>query len=147
MERQEIIERLSKYFQVKELVCPHIYKKFGEKSWQFLQTNYLHALLILRTDILNAPMTCNTSTMTQRGMRCNMCELVKSKKDAYISSHILGKAGDFDVKGMSAEQARQKILANAKKLPCKCRIEADVNWLHFDTMYHDKTEKVYVFKG
>ena len=143
MERNEIIKQLGKYFGVKELVCEHIYKKFGENSWRFLDTDYLHCLLILRKDIFQAPMTCNTSAMHQRGMRCNICDLVKGKKDAYISSHILGKAGDFDVKGLTAEQARRKIKDNADLLPCKCRVEAGVTWLHFDVMPHDREEQVY----
>lgn len=147
MERNEIIKQLGEFFKVEELVCPHIYKKFKDNSWRFLDTNYLHCLLILRKDIFQAPMTCTTKAMTQRGMRCNMCDLVKSKKEAYISSHLLGKAGDFDVKGLTAAEARQKVKDNADQLPCKCRIEADVNWLHFDVMPHDQDSNVYVFEG
>ena len=33
MSRQEIIEKLSKYFDIQELVCPHTYQKFSDKSW------------------------------------------------------------------------------------------------------------------
>ena len=63
MPREEIIKQLKPYFDVKELVCNHIYSRFGEQSWMFLSTQLLHVLLCLRTDILRMPMHINTSTM------------------------------------------------------------------------------------
>lgn len=147
MNREEIINALSQYFAVKELVCDHTYAKHGEKSWQFLDTDWLHCLLVIRRDILKAPMTCNYSTAHQRGLRCNMCDLVKSKSANYLSAHILGKAGDFTVKGMNAGQARQEIMLKAHLLPCNIRLEGGVSWLHFDVLpQYGVTEKVYVFK-
>lgn len=148
MKRDKIIGDIKKTFNVKELVCPHIYARWGEASWQFLDTNYLHALLVIRNDILKSAMICNNSSMTQRGMRCNRCDMVKSKTTPYISAHILGKGGDFSVKGMTAEQARQKIKANAHLLPCPIRIENGVNWVHFDVRPQDNfVGKVYEFKA
>lgn len=147
MSRGEIIRELHKYFQVSELVCEHTYSKWGERSWQFLDTDYLHALLIIRRDILQLPMTCNYSGANQRGLRCNMCELVKEKTINYLSSHILGKAGDFSVKGLTAQEARERIKNNAHLLPCNIRLEDSVSWLHFDVLpQFNITEKVYLFK-
>lgn len=152
MEREEILTEIRKYFNVKELVCPHTYEKWGEKSWQFLDTMYLWCLLVIRRDILKAPMTCNNGKdFTQRGLRCNCCQLVASKTRLamlYLSSHLLGKAGDFTVKGMTAEQARQKIIENADLLPCNIRMEKGVSWLHWDTLpQYGVTDKVYLFKA
>lgn len=142
MKRNDIIQELSNFFHVKELVCQHTYDRFGEASWQFLDTDWMHCLLIIRRDILKAPMTCNNgSNFTQRGLRCNVCELVKSKTKTYLSAHILGKAGDFSVKGMTAEQARKKIKQSADLLPCNIRIEGGVTWLHFDTMQQWKVDE------
>lgn len=147
MTREEIIEALRQYFNVKELVCPHCYAKWGERSWQFLDTMWLWCLLIIRRDILKVPMTCNDASHTQRGLRCNLCELVKSKLRVYLTSHLFGKAGDFTAKGMTAEQARQKIIDNADLLPCNIRLEAGVTWIHFDVLpQYGITDKVYVFK-
>lgn len=144
--RDKIILELHKFFQVRELVCEHTHSKWGERSWQFLNTDYLHALLIIRRDILQVPMTCNHDESKQRGLRCNMCELVKSKTTNYLSSHILGKAGDFTCKGLTAEQARQRIIENAHLLPCPIRLEDGVSWLHFDTLpQYDIKAQVYVF--
>lgn len=148
MTRTEIINQIRPYFDIDELVCNHTLEKFGESAWEFLDTNYLHALLVIRRDILRSPMYCNGKGATQRGLRCNMCQLVKSKTYTYISAHILGKAGDFDVKGMTAEQARRLIIEHQDLLPCQIRLEKDVSWLHFDTRSEDnKQDKVVLFKG
>lgn len=146
MNRETIIRELHNYFQVSELVCGHTFSRWGERSWQFLDTDYLAALLIIRRDILQLPMTCNSSSATQRGLRCNMCELVKEKKKNYLSSHILGKAGDFTVKGLTAKQARERIMQNSHLLPCNIRLEDGVTWLHIDVLpQFGVTERVYLF--
>ena len=148
MNRDQIIRDLHKYFQVSELVCDHTHSAWGERSWQFLDTDYLACLLIIRRDILQVPMVCNTKTATQRGLRCNRCEMVKEKNKVYLSSHILGKAGDFTVKGMTAVEARSRIRNNAHLLPCNIRLEDGVTWLHFDVLpQFGIDKKVYEFKG
>lgn len=144
--REQILKDIARFFDVDELVCDHVYKKWGKSAWQFLDTDYLHALLVIRRDIIKRPMWCNGSSKHQRGLRCNRCDLVKSKKEPYLSAHVLGKAGDFDITGMTAAQARELIKANADKLPCPIRMEADVNWLHFDVIRQTNvTAKVYEF--
>ncbi|MBQ5901021.1 MAG: hypothetical protein IIW86_04075 [Clostridia bacterium] len=148
MIREQIIAELKRFFDVRELVCPHTYAKWGERSWQFLDTDYLHALLVVRRDILKGAMTCNGGKYTQRGLRCNMCPEVRGKAAVYLSAHILGKAGDFTVSGMTAEQARQKIKAGAELLPCNVRLEGGVSWLHLDVLPQaGVTDKVYIFKA
>ena len=147
MTRDDIIRDIRKFFHVSELVCEHTHSKWGERAWQFLDTDYLHALLIIRKDILQVPMTCNHDGAHQRGLRCNLCPLVKEKDVVYLSPHPLGKAGDFTPKGMTAEQARQRIIANAHLLPCPIRLEEGVSWLHFDVLpQYDIKAQVYVFK-
>lgn len=146
MSRSATITVLKKYFKVKELVCPHTYQKYGESSWQFLSTCYLETLLVIREQILAAPMYCNTSNLTQRGFRCNLCQLVTTKQALYLSAHLLGKAGDFTIYGLTAEEARNKIIQNAHLLPHPIRLENNVSWLHIDTLpQHGITEKVHLF--
>lgn len=150
MTRQEIIEALKTYFSIKELTCNHVYDTFGEKAWQFLSTSFLHTLLVLRTEIFKAPIKVNNGkNVTQRGLRCNLCDLVKSKTLAnkiYMSSHILGEAVDFDVEGYSAEEARQRIIKHANLLPYPIRLEKDVNWVHVD-LYDNNNTKIYLFSA
>lgn len=146
MTRQEIITEVKKYFKLNELVCPHVYDLFGQTAWQFLSTQLLHTILVLRTEIFKLPMIVNNGSFTQRGLRCNMCDLVKSKTDkgkVYMSAHCLGEAIDFDVQGVRAIDARNLITENKDKLPYNIRVERDVNWVHVD-MY-DKDTKLYLF--
>lgn len=146
MTRDEIIKALHKYFQVKELVCEHTFAKWGEKSWQFLDTAFLHCLLVIRRDIIQAPMICNHDGANQRGLRCNRCEIVKDKGSVYLSSHILGKAGDFTIRGFTAQEARLRIRNMAHLLPYPIRMEGGVSWLHFDVLpQYGITSKVYEF--
>lgn len=148
MDRNSILAEIKKYFSIDELVCKHIYDKWRNNAWQFLDTHYLHALLVIRRDVLKSAMTCNHDGANQRGVRCNRCELVRSKPSVYMSSHILGKAGDFDVKGMTAEEARQKIKSNSHLMPCNIRIEGGVSWLHIDVLPQDGVmQRVYEFKA
>lgn len=146
MNREQIIRELHRFFQVRELVCSHVFSKWGERSWQFLSTDYLHNLLVIRRDILQMPMVCNHDGAEQRGLRCNMCRMVKEKKAAYLSSHILGRAGDFSVQGLTAQEARSRIRTMQNLLPYPMRMEGGVSWLHIDTLpQFGITEKVYEF--
>lgn len=148
MERRQIIAELRQFFDIEELACNHAVAEWGEKAWQFLDTAYLHTLLIVRKHILQRPMMCNFNGMHQRGLRCNMCEIVKRKDDFYMSSHILGKAGDFTVDGMTAGEAREKIKTHAHLLPYAIRMEKDVSWLHLDVLpQYGLEQKIYEFKG
>ena len=150
MTRDELIRQLRNYFQVSELLCPHTHSEWGERSWQFLDTAYLENLLVIRRDILQAPMICNHGNQLQRGLRCNMCELVSQKDEVYLSSHVLGKAGDFTISGMTTAQAIEKIIENTPKEAPKhpLRMEADASWLHFDVLpQYGINQKVYEFKG
>ena len=146
MTRDDIIRELHKFFQISELVCEHTHSKWGERAWQFLDTAFLHNLLVIRRDILQLPMTCNHEGANQRGLRCNRCELVKDKKSVYLSSHILGKAADFTVQGITAQEARSRIRNMAHLLPYPLRMEGGVSWLHIDTLpQFGVTQKVYEF--
>lgn len=148
MNRTEILSEIRKYFSIDELVCEHTFKAWGERAWQFLDSDFLHALLIIRRDILKKPMWCNGSQKKQRGLRCNRCQRVREKTSVYLSSHCLGKAGDFTITGMTAEQAREAIKQKASLLPCNIRIEKAVSWLHFDVLpQYGVTQKVYEFNG
>lgn len=150
MNRSEILLRFKKYFSLKELFCHHVINKYSELSWQFLDTELLHVLLVLREDIIKKPMTINYSDKEQRGLRCNLCQLVRDKTDdnePYLSAHCNGAGVDFDVNGMSAEGVRELIRKNKDKLPCNIRLEKDVNWVHID-IYDPLTGlKINEFKG
>lgn len=137
MTRNELIEALKKNFDIRELVCPHCYEKFKEQSWQFLSTELLSTLYKLRYEIFQKPIIINNwykgGKYSQRGLRCNQCELVKNKKTVYISAHVLGKAFDFNVSGLTSDEANQILRLNAHRFDYPIRMESNTNgWSHID---------------
>jgi hypothetical protein len=158
MTRVEIINRVSKYFAIYELVDKQTYERFGERSWQFFDTDTLHCLLLIREGI-NKPIDVNNwfwdGLYDERGLRTNLCEIVKSKTNAnklYLSGHVMGKAIDFKISGMDSEDVRKWIIDNEDIFPCKLRLEhkklstgKPISWVHFDTYQLDSNAKIYLF--
>lgn len=130
---------IKKYFGIKELVCPHVYEIWGENAWQFLDDRMLKNLEWIRERIGKPIIVNNWATggqYSQRGLRCTRCVLVIEKVDlrkVYLSAHIQGKAVDFHVVGMTAEEVRDWIIEHADELPYPARLERDVSWVHMDT--------------
>lgn len=153
MTRREILSEIKKYFTIDELVCNHVLERWGEEAWNFLDTHFLQCLLVLRRDVVGMPMYCNNHAkgIYQRGLRCNQCELVKSKDRPYLSAHVLGKAGDFsisEIRGVTKLNSfRTKIKMLPNIWPCSIRLEEDVTWLHFDVLPNSEGLKVKFFKG
>jgi len=148
MEREEIISKLNKYFDIQELVCPHTYKKFSEDSWVVLSTELLETILFLRDKLFAKPIYANRSNQTQRGFRCNICTIPASHTllyDPYISAHCTGNAIDFDVKGITADEARKRIKDYANLLPYKVRLEKGTSWIHLDVYNFPSNGKVEEF--
>lgn len=148
MEREQIIKELGEYFHVANLVCDHIFTKHGEGSWKFLRTEALYTLLVIRRDILKVPMFVNYGVKHQRGVRCNLCDIVQDKSKRgilYLSGHVLAGAFDFDAKDYTAEEARQKIRDNKDKLPYSIRLERGVTWIHVDTIDECNGNKINEF--
>ena len=136
------------YFDLEELVCQNVFKKYGEFAWNFLDPRLLLNIERIRARIGRQIIINNWRSggdFSQRGLRCNLCSLVNSNKELYMSAHILGKAVDFNVDGMLAEEVRVWIYENARLWPYPMRLERDVSWVHLDV--YDMDEKVYLFKG
>jgi hypothetical protein len=62
-----------------------------------------------------------------------------------MSAHMLGKAVDFDVQGLLAEEVRQWIVTHVSWWPYHIRLEKDVSWCHLDVIDFSE-QKVYLFK-
>ena len=75
MERKRaLIEQVKANFDIRELVCPHTYERWGnELSWQFLQADLLEVIYVLRSRLLKVPMIVNTwasgGQFDERGLR------------------------------------------------------------------------------
>lgn len=158
MNKSQIIDqiKLSGYFDIKELVCDHVYQKFGEKSWQFLDQNLLETIFVIRHEIVKSPMYCNNWAVSnrlgrrfsERGLRCNLSYESSNKtmrRELYMSAHCNGNAIDFDVRGMSANSVRNLIISNQNKLPHPIRMEDKVNWVHVDCFNYGNLNKITLF--
>ncbi len=147
-------QELRGYFGIKELVCKHVYEQWGERAWQFLDERLLRTIHAVRL-ILGKPMIANNwargGSYDERGLRCNVCILVREKtslEKVYLSAHIFGKAIDFHVPGMTDEEVRRKIIDNQHRLPYPIRIERDTcGWVHIDVRNEDDENKIVLFKG
>lgn len=142
------------YFRAEELVCRHVYRRFGDRSLDFIDERLKDTLVVVR-EKLNLPLYINNwvwgGDKTQRGLRCNVCALVREKsalEKPYLSAHVLGKGVDFNVKGMSAGQVREWLRRNSVLLPYPIRVESGVDWVHVDVLeYGQKGDKVTMFEG
>lgn len=146
MNRETLIQQVKTHFDIKELVCPHVYQVFGELAWGFFREDYLETILFLRRHF-GVKMYCNYAGMTQRGVRCNMCNMVRIKMKPYLSGHVLWCAGDWTFEGYEAEQMRQEIKKIAHLLPYPIRLERSVTWVHIDTLAYGRTGKITEFNG
>lgn len=154
MERKRaLIEQVRANFDIRELVCPHTYERWGsELSWQFLQADLLEVIYVLRTQLLKTPMIVNTWTsggqFDERGLRCNMCEIVRSKSSVYLSPHCMGAAIDFHTNSIEPEEIRNLIRMNWRKYSfVPIRLERDVNWVHIDVFDRGNDTLITEFNG
>lgn len=145
------------YFKIQEFVSKKTYNKYGDKCVQFIDQRILDFINKLRED-LKKPITINNwlwnGSFEQRGLRTNLDEIVKNKtnKDIlYVSQHTLGKAIDFNVKGMSNKETYEYIIKNYhtngydKYITRIEHIDSAPNWIHVDCANTGKKE-LYIFK-
>ena len=126
---------MPKHFQLYELVDKTTFYKHGVGAWKFLNPEALRMVDDVR-DFFNVPIICNNwwgnnnhNALQYRGYRPPECTV-----GAPYSEHRKGNAFDLTVKGVTAEEARQRIMDDRDNplLERVMRIEAKVNWLHID---------------
>ncbi len=142
----------SKFFNIKELVCPHVYERFGDEAWSFLDERLLNTLYTIRL-YLDKPIIVNNwakgGSYSQRGLRCNVCPLVKEKtslEKVYVTAHLQGKAIDFHVPGLTSDEVRDFIVGIQRQLPYPIRIERGTQgWVHIDMRASEFYDKINFF--
>ena len=139
---------ISKYFKIEELVPKDTFEKYGDDCWKYFTDNSLRMLDGVR-EFFEKPVTVNNwlwgGNLQYRGYRPPDCPI-----GAPFSYHKSGRAFDFDVKGMSAEEVRRHILDNQDDLLLIWieRMEKDVSWVHVDTgSLPTGKGRIYLFKG
>jgi hypothetical protein len=141
---------ITDYFELNEVVCPEVYHKYGDFAWNFFDSRLLITMEALRQR-LNKPITVNNwkdgGEFSQRGFRCVQCHLMISTfqtGELFVDPHTTGKAWDFDVQGLVAEEVRQYIIKNKNLWPYQLRLEDNVSWVHLD-IYNNGADKVVLF--
>ena len=139
-----------KNFDIKELVCPHVAKKHSETAWAWMDPRLKTFLEWFRQEI-DREVYVNSwdsgGKLSQRGLRCNMCSLVKEKKVTYNSAHIRFQAIDFNVKYMTDEEVIKWLIERKNDIPVNIRIEfGTVGWIHIDVC-NNTTDKIQFFKA
>ena len=113
MTDEALLYAVKKNFNIKEFVSKRVYKKYGESAWKFICPRLLETMVFIRKE-LNKPITINNwssgGKFQQRGLRSNLGYIFYSKfkkSVMYLSAHVMGKAVDFDVQGMTANEVRE----------------------------------------
>lgn len=145
-----------KYFKIQELVSKRVYRRYGDDAIKFICPMLLETISAVRENI-GKPITINNwhlgGRFHQRGLRENTSSIVKSNTNRdrlYLSAHVMGKAIDFDVQGMTANEVRKWLVDNQSILPYKIRLENKlkgnyISWVHLDIFQEENNAKVYLF--
>ena len=125
-----------RHFQTYELVDKGTYEKMGDGALSLFNPKILIALDNVR-DFFGVPITVNTwfdkGEFQWRGYR-TVEAAHKLGSPTGHEQHQAGNAFDFDVYGLTAQEARDKIVANQDNplLANITRLEANVSWVHMD---------------
>lgn len=135
----------AKYFKLQELVCDHLYEAYGDQgygdgAWRYLRDELIDFLDWFR-ELVDRPVYVNTwgfheGGSTQRGVRCNLCEIVEvrtNEDQVYLSPHMQGIGVDLHVQGMTTAEVHAILEAYKEELPVPIRIEKGVPHVHIDT--------------
>ncbi len=126
-----------KHFKTQELVSERVYEERGEKALELLDSRILEVIDYLREQ-LGRSITVNSwlwdGPRSQSGLRDVGHYKTLDKYHSTYSQHKYGRAIDFLVKGMSAEDVRQYIYDHRDEGPLSyiTFIEEDVSWVHVD---------------
>lgn len=130
------------YFQPYEYLPPDVYNRLGDAGIIVMDARILWTLDQLRKTI-GKPILINNwkagGQYSQRGLRSD------AGTGATYSQHRFGRAVDFDISGVSAQEFRVDVMKNiyAKELTYITRIEDKTSWVHLDCASVPGTEIVF----
>ena len=138
-----------KFFNIKELVSPLVFKKFGEFAWKFFDEDVLKDLDTIRE--YHGSITINDwawgGSLKQCGLRCNKDEIVATKKDVYCSAHIMACGFDLHSSNISKLYNDVEFLIKNKRLKKIRRIEnkqtTKCAWCHVDSFQAETTPEIF----
>ena len=130
-----------KYFGIKELVSPIVFKVWVDKAWMFFDEEVIKELDLIR-ERFAAPIVINNwasgGSLEQCGLRSNKDKLVMNKKTLYLSPHTMGKGFDLHAGNgnhrklfeLCEQMIKNKELKHFKRLE---NFNKTYTWVHIDT--------------
>ena len=143
---------ITDFFKIEEIVCLHVFYKYGQQAWTFFDPRLFIVIESIRQRLNKRILINNWRTagpFSQRGLRCIQCQFVKDaiiSNQLYLSPHMTGQALDFDIEGLVASEVRQWIFDNKNLLPYPVRLENNTDWIHLD-IRNNTDEKVIFFNA
>jgi len=129
----------SKYFKIYELVPEHIYNKFGENAWRFIDEKLIITIDALKENFPNGTITINN---WKWGGDRNWSGLRTPESPYYsqTSIHSLGKAVDMIFSDYSSDEVRTYIKNNLDVFYLIRGIEENISWVHIDFRNEDSIQ-------
>lgn len=130
-----------KHFRIEELVPQAVFEELKDKPWRLwglLDNLFLEGIDLIWehfAGLNDGKITIKMNDWLWGGefQRRGFRPPPVRKGEAKWGQHPLGRAGDMEIVGFPAEEARQEILKNKEKFyPFITRMERGVSWLHAD---------------
>ena len=135
------------HFTAQELVPQAIYDHYGDDSFMFIDNKILITLDLIR-EYFKSPVIVNN--WHKGGNLENRCfRSWDTRVGARLSQHKLGKAVDFNVVGLTADEIRKEIIENQDNIFFESimRMELGTSWVHIDIKPIDSSyqKRIYLF--
>jgi hypothetical protein len=136
---------IPRYFEPEELVSPEVFSGFGDRALMFFDDRLLYSIDEIRK-WFNKSVTVNNwksgGPFSQRGLRT--ADVAGSGE---FSQHRFGRAIDFDVVGLTADEVRREIFTHQHDAAFSdiSRIELGVSWVHIDLANVDSSKGIVTF--
>jgi len=132
-----------KFFCLEEFVSQDIFKNYYNIAWSLLDDRILYTIDKLRI-FFNKKIIINNwkwgGSFQNRGLR-----MFDSSVGAKYSQHKFGRAIDFDVDGLNANEVREYILKRTDIFEYITAMEININWVHIDCRYLYNEERIKLF--
>lgn len=134
-----------KHFRLEELVDRRTFQQFGERAWFFFSPFFLFSLDGIR-EFFDAPVTANDWVFGGE-FQFRVFRPSWYTGGADYSFHRLALAADVDISGVTAEEARERIIEskNDNRLKYITRLEGGVDWLHLDLAFIPVDDRIIIF--